>query len=171
MDISEKIKYNREKINMSKSELARQVGVSPSYITKIENGDKTNPSMEILLKISNALKVNISELSEIDNELTKYLKTSDIAIAEIEEKKKKHPSEYKQLYNDIKELLELNDYILESDNNGNSELITIKKIDDEEVLTVRKSDIVSSGVETLKLISEFKEFAVFKLLQQLEKNN
>lgn len=53
--LKEKIKYYREKENISKSELARQIGVSPAYITKLENGDKTNPSLEIVLKITKAL--------------------------------------------------------------------------------------------------------------------
>ena len=48
MDIKERIKFYREKRNISKSELARQIGVSPSYITMLENGDKKIPSMEIL---------------------------------------------------------------------------------------------------------------------------
>ena len=34
--LKEKIKYYREKKNISKSELARQIGVSPAYITKLE---------------------------------------------------------------------------------------------------------------------------------------
>lgn len=173
MGISKQINYYREKINMSKSELARQIGVSPSYITMLENGDKTNPSMEIILKISKALKVNVSELSDIDDELYSVFENNELSIrrAKIEEMEKKNPSEYKQLYNDIIELLELHDYILEPDFNWNSESITIKKIDGKEQLTLKKSDIVFNGIETLKLISEFKEFAVFKLLQQLKKNN
>nr|DAF73210.1 MAG TPA: helix-turn-helix XRE-family like protein [Caudoviricetes sp.] len=71
MDIKERIKFYREKRNISKSELARQIGVSPSYITMLENGDKKNPSMEILLKISSALNINVSELSDIDDNIYK----------------------------------------------------------------------------------------------------
>lgn len=35
MNINNKIKYYREKMQMGKSELARKVGVSPSYITRL----------------------------------------------------------------------------------------------------------------------------------------
>lgn len=77
MNRNEKIKYYREKINMSKSELARKIGVSPSYITMLENGDKKNPSMEILLKLSNALNVNITELTDIDDSFYKVLANSE----------------------------------------------------------------------------------------------
>lgn len=73
MNKKEKIKFYREKINMSKSELARQIGVSPSYITMLENGDKSNPSMEILLKISKVLNIDITELSDIDDSIYKIL--------------------------------------------------------------------------------------------------
>ncbi|CAI3536056.1 MAG: helix-turn-helix domain-containing protein [Clostridium neonatale] len=77
MDIKERIKFYREKRNISKSELARQIGVSPSYITMLENGDKKNPSMEILLKISSALNINVSELSDIDDNIYKVFANNE----------------------------------------------------------------------------------------------
>ena len=40
MRLSEKIKLYRKKNKMTKSELARLINVSPSYITKLENGEK-----------------------------------------------------------------------------------------------------------------------------------
>lgn len=82
-NMKEKIKFYREKLNMSKSELARQIGVSPSYITMLENGDKSNPSMEILLKISKVLNIDITELSYIDDSIYKIL--SDYRAKEINE--------------------------------------------------------------------------------------
>lgn len=57
MNLNKKITLYREQANMSKSELARLIGVSPSYITKLENGEKANPSLEIKIKIANALEV------------------------------------------------------------------------------------------------------------------
>lgn len=59
-----KIKENREKSKITKSELARMIGVSPAYITMLENGKKDNPSGDILRKISNALNVPLDELLE-----------------------------------------------------------------------------------------------------------
>lgn len=62
MSMKEKIKFYREKRNMSKSELARQIGVSPSYITMLENGDKKNPSLEIKVKLAKALNIQVTDL-------------------------------------------------------------------------------------------------------------
>lgn len=61
-DLNVKIKFYREKKNMSKSELARKIGVSPAYITKLENGEKTNPSSEVLSKLSFALGISVYDL-------------------------------------------------------------------------------------------------------------
>jgi transcriptional regulator with XRE-family HTH domain len=61
-DLKIKIKYYREKQHMSKSELSRKIGVSPAYITKLENGEKTNPSMSVLMKLSTALGISIYDL-------------------------------------------------------------------------------------------------------------
>lgn len=61
-NLKEKIKHYREKKNISKSELSRKIGVSPAYITKLENGDKTNPSLEILAKLSTTLDIPLDEL-------------------------------------------------------------------------------------------------------------
>lgn len=62
MDLKDKIKYYREKKHMTKSELSRKIGVSPSYITKLENGEKTNPSLEIQIKIAKTLEIPLNEL-------------------------------------------------------------------------------------------------------------
>lgn len=62
MELKDKIKKMRENRNLSKSELARIIGVSPAYITKLENGDKKNPSLEIKVKLAKALNTTVSEL-------------------------------------------------------------------------------------------------------------
>lgn len=62
MTIGERIKKYREKKKISKSELARMINVSPSYITMLENGSKTNPSEDVIFKISIALEVDYQEL-------------------------------------------------------------------------------------------------------------
>lgn len=64
LNFNEKVKYYREKENISKSELARRIKVSPSYITQIEKGEKINPSLEIGFKLSKALNVPIEVFSD-----------------------------------------------------------------------------------------------------------
>lgn len=74
--LKEKIKYYREKNNISKSELSRKIGVSPSYITMLENGEKTNPSLEIKIKLANALNCSVDDLEntiDISEELYKIV--------------------------------------------------------------------------------------------------
>lgn len=80
MDIlARKIKEIREHKKMSKSELARLIGVSPAYITMLENGTKKNPSIDTLKKISNALNIPLSEFLKEDKKTTILnKKTGDI---------------------------------------------------------------------------------------------
>lgn len=61
-DLKLKIKYYREKQHMSKSELSNKVGISPGYITKLENGEKKNPSRSVLIRLSTALGISINDL-------------------------------------------------------------------------------------------------------------
>lgn len=63
MKLNENIKLYREKVKMTKSELARLINVSPSYITKLENGNKTNPSLEIQIKIATVLGCSLYDLT------------------------------------------------------------------------------------------------------------
>jgi len=52
--------YRLEK-DLSQSELSRQSGVAKSHINQIEHG-KTNPSIETMCKLSNALNVPLCKL-------------------------------------------------------------------------------------------------------------
>ncbi len=60
------IKRERKSKNMRLSEVADIAGVSKSLLSKIENF-RTIPSLPVLIKITNALKINIGELfSELE---------------------------------------------------------------------------------------------------------
>ena len=164
MDLKERIKFYREKRNISKSELARQINVSPSYITMLENGDKKNPSMEILLKIAKAFNISYSELIKDTNiEFEDLLISLDNNRDGIEAKQRKSNAEYNKLYTKIENLLNDYDYVLESD----EELITIIK-NEEKILTIRKSILISSGEEVLNLIESFKEISTLGLIEKLK---
>ena len=72
MKLNEKITYFREKVGLSKSQLAREIKVSPAYITLIEKGVNT-PSIPILYKIAYSLGIPASELSpNLKNEKTAF---------------------------------------------------------------------------------------------------
>ena len=63
MDIGQKIKELRKKQGMSQKDLADKLGITPVMISQYEN-EKRNPKLETLQKISDALEVDISELSD-----------------------------------------------------------------------------------------------------------
>ncbi|WML60042.1 helix-turn-helix domain-containing protein [Neobacillus sp. PS2-9] len=57
--IGRKIKEMRQKRGYSLSELAKQADVSKSYLSQIERGFQSNPSLQFLQKISIPLGTNI----------------------------------------------------------------------------------------------------------------
>lgn len=71
--VGEKIKYYREKINMKKGTLATLSGLSPTYISDLEKGNKC-PTVETLSYICDALQVSLTDF--FDEEIT--LKQKDI---------------------------------------------------------------------------------------------
>ena len=60
--IGTRIKARREQLGIKPAELARQVGMSRSYIHAVEHDDVENPSAEALSKIANVLDVSFREL-------------------------------------------------------------------------------------------------------------
>ena len=54
----------REAKKMTQEQLAERVGVTREYITMLENGARTNPTMDMLKKLAKALKVTVGELVE-----------------------------------------------------------------------------------------------------------
>lgn len=61
--ICKRIKKYRSERGLTQEELAEKVGVSRVYIGYVEQGRNT-PSLEILEKITKALKVNLSDVLE-----------------------------------------------------------------------------------------------------------
>jgi repressor LexA len=62
MEIGEMIKKRREKLGFSQRQLAYLSGVSNTEIKRIEDGDRKQPSQEILCKLANPLRVKKEEL-------------------------------------------------------------------------------------------------------------
>ena len=59
-NIGNKIRQIRKGKNIPQIELAVEIGIDRSYLSEIENG-RTNPAINILYAISDALHVNIIE--------------------------------------------------------------------------------------------------------------
>jgi transcriptional regulator with XRE-family HTH domain len=63
MGLGENIKRIRSQKQMSQPELAKRAGVSKGYIFMLESGEyETNPSLDILHKIANAMDSTIADL-------------------------------------------------------------------------------------------------------------
>lgn len=63
--IGANIKYYRKKSNISQAKLAEDIGISLSYISKIEaSGCDKSVSVSVLNQIANALDVEITKLFE-----------------------------------------------------------------------------------------------------------
>lgn len=63
MSLAENLKRIRLQKQMTQPELADAANVSKGYIYTLETGDMDNPSLDVLLKIANALDCTIADLS------------------------------------------------------------------------------------------------------------
>ncbi|MBO3342152.1 helix-turn-helix domain-containing protein [Clostridium perfringens] len=70
MNIHEKITKYREKSGFNKSQFAREIGVSPAYVTMLENGTKS-PSTELIIRMAYLFNINPKELDS-NIELNQY---------------------------------------------------------------------------------------------------
>ncbi|MDE7439134.1 MAG: helix-turn-helix domain-containing protein [Clostridia bacterium] len=59
-EVGKRIKYLREKKNLKKNTLANLAGVSPTYIDKLENGERC-PTVEYLSYICFGLGITLAE--------------------------------------------------------------------------------------------------------------
>lgn len=64
--LSNKWKDSREKLNMTLEEVSRQVGISSSYLSKLENG-QANISFELLNKLANFYGGSILDFFQIED--------------------------------------------------------------------------------------------------------
>lgn len=60
--LGNRIKIFRIEQKMSISELAEKAGVAKSYLSSIERNKQTNPSIQFIEKVSEALGVSVNEL-------------------------------------------------------------------------------------------------------------
>lgn len=57
-----KIAIYRKHLNMTLSEMASKVGISPGYLCHLENGSRNNPSIRVMEKIACVLHSSISDI-------------------------------------------------------------------------------------------------------------
>ena len=54
-----KIKFYRNNLGLSVYKLAELAGLTPSYISNLENYNRTNPSKDVMINISKALSQSV----------------------------------------------------------------------------------------------------------------
>lgn len=64
--VGEIIKAKREEKNISLVDFAKEIGISPGYLSQLENGRKANPKLEIVLSILKSLELDIDMLLGLD---------------------------------------------------------------------------------------------------------
>lgn len=67
--VGEIIKAKREERRISLVDFAREIGISPAYLSQLENGRKENPKLEIMLSITQALDIDLDMLLGLEQEL------------------------------------------------------------------------------------------------------
>jgi transcriptional regulator with XRE-family HTH domain len=62
------IKARREERSISLVDFAKKVGISPGYLSQLENGRKDNPSLDVMLSIAQELDLDIDMLLGLDQD-------------------------------------------------------------------------------------------------------
>jgi transcriptional regulator with XRE-family HTH domain/quercetin dioxygenase-like cupin family protein len=81
VNLGARLKHHRQLSGMSLRELARQLGVSPSFVSQLENS-KSQPSVATLYAISQLLDLSIDELFKSDAELAAREQAVSAAVPE-----------------------------------------------------------------------------------------
>lgn len=71
--VGEIIKAKREEKGISLIDFAKRIEISPGYLSQIENGRKTNPKLEIILRIIHELDIDITMLLGLESSDESYL--------------------------------------------------------------------------------------------------
>lgn len=74
------IKHKREEKGYSLNKLQELTGISPSYINRIEKGERKAPSLKIIEKLADALDADLSELLSVANR-----ENGDVELVSLEE--------------------------------------------------------------------------------------
>ncbi len=79
MQFGQFIRDSRENLKITLRQLARDVGMSPAYLSQIERGRFAPPSEEKILLLAKRLKLNSDELMALADKIPSDLKSIFIA--------------------------------------------------------------------------------------------
>jgi transcriptional regulator with XRE-family HTH domain len=64
MSFAEEVKKLREAVGISQADLARQIGVNQSFVSKVERGERPGLGADVYLKLCDALGVKCDHFRE-----------------------------------------------------------------------------------------------------------
>jgi transcriptional regulator with XRE-family HTH domain len=95
IDVSKRLLELRRILGIQQKDMAQAIGITPSYLSDIENGNKTNPGFAFLHKISIHYQVSLDYLVHGIGDM--FLPGSDREEQEIKD--------FKPVFNDIQDLV------------------------------------------------------------------
>lgn len=76
MTLRTNLKKYRKKKNFNQKDLSERSGVSFSMVSKLETGEQSNPSLDVLNKLAKSLDVEVNQL--LENELADDVKRYEV---------------------------------------------------------------------------------------------
>ncbi len=84
--IGDKIKSLRLKKELSAKQLAEATSLTPAYLSMLEKGKRTNPSLDIIQELANALDTTVDYLLSDDENLTDKVSNKKDNLTDIDKK-------------------------------------------------------------------------------------
>ncbi|HLS22310.1 MAG TPA: helix-turn-helix transcriptional regulator [Pseudogracilibacillus sp.] len=100
--IGEFIRKKREEKHISLRELAKQTGVSPAYISQLENNYRTNPTSHVLRSLAEGLQIPFEQfIEELQTYTNLQLKEFDSFYNQKDTRQKEHFDLAKLFHKDL----------------------------------------------------------------------
>lgn len=95
-NFGDSVKLKRQEQEWSLRKFSEIIQISPEYLSKIENGERSAPSKDILMRIAEKLKLNDNE-KEIFYDLAAQTKSECFIAVDLAEYINSHPVIYRTL--------------------------------------------------------------------------
>lgn len=165
MNLNEKIKYYRNKLNLTQQELADSAGISLRALSNYERGSRV-PSMEVLIKIAKALDVPVKEIQP------KLIKSPEIeylfaGVGKLELEQEELEDQRGNDFRRVADLFEDFDYQINEINDNNINKVEISTFEDGTIMTLDENDFINLGNQ---LINEIDDSIKLQIKQFIRRN-
>lgn len=165
MNLNEKIKYYRNKLNFTQQELAIKAGISLRALSNYEKGLRT-PSMQTLLKIAKALDIPVKVIQPqlIKSPEIKYLFAgSEKLNLENEDLEDQRGNDFRR----VADLFEDFDYQINEINDNDIDKIEISTIEEGTIMILEENDFINLGNQ---LVDEIEDSIRLQIKQFIHRN-